>query len=280
TAPPTSMLITPGLSAAGIPPSPRNSVTTGTNSGAPSAGKLSNPARAALRQANRCGGEMSCRRATSATMAPGAYDAAPIRPFASSLQRRRRPGPTCMSTRPRGSELSTIWSTIYTTPSVQDVPHVAVQPGAGNVGAKHRLQSKKSDRRISMAQTGTDGGKPITALTPQVLSTIQSFGSNFLAAAAIGNGQVSAAAIAAPIAREMSKFESGDYNFGGLGTCPWRIRKFSQSGATSESCEMSTSSYRPCRWFTSSCSPSTCLPPLPNSCAQAKYAPSWPNPCC
>src|ERR1700747_630182 len=74
TASPISMVITLGLSAPGIPPSPRNSVTTGTNSGAASAGKLSTPPRAALRQANRCWGEMSCRRATSETMAPGAKD--------------------------------------------------------------------------------------------------------------------------------------------------------------------------------------------------------------
>ena len=61
------------------------------NIGASSAGKLSKPARAALRQANRCCGEMSCRRATSDTTAPAAYDSATIRPLASSLHRRRRP---------------------------------------------------------------------------------------------------------------------------------------------------------------------------------------------
>jgi hypothetical protein len=63
-----------------------------TNGGAASAGKLSRPPRAALRQANRCWGEMSCRRATSGTMAPGTKDSATIRPLASSLHRRRRPG--------------------------------------------------------------------------------------------------------------------------------------------------------------------------------------------
>src|SRR5947208_1643506 len=47
-------------------------VTTGTNMGASSAGRVSRPARAALRQANRCCGVMSCRRATSDTTAPGA----------------------------------------------------------------------------------------------------------------------------------------------------------------------------------------------------------------
>src|SRR5215472_284679 len=118
TAPPISMVIKLERSAPDIPPSPRNSVTTGTNSGAASAGKLSRPPRAALRQANRCWGEMSCRRATSETMAPGAKDSATIRPLASSLHRRRRPGPTWIWTRPRGSELSTIWSTIYANPTV------------------------------------------------------------------------------------------------------------------------------------------------------------------
>jgi hypothetical protein len=41
-----------------------------TNIGASSAGKLSKPARAASRQANRCCGEMSCRRAAFDTTAP------------------------------------------------------------------------------------------------------------------------------------------------------------------------------------------------------------------
>src|SRR5215204_1454006 len=118
TAPPISMVITPGLSASRIPRPPRNSVTTGTNSGAAAAGKLSRPLRAALRQADRCWGEMSCRRAISETTAPGAKDSATIRPLTSSLHRRRRSGPTWMSTRPRGPELSTIWSTIYANPSV------------------------------------------------------------------------------------------------------------------------------------------------------------------
>jgi hypothetical protein len=50
----------------------RGSVTTGTKSGASSAGRLSTPARAALRQTNRCCDEIPCRRATSETTAPGA----------------------------------------------------------------------------------------------------------------------------------------------------------------------------------------------------------------
>jgi hypothetical protein len=59
TAPPISIVIAvaPRTDAAAIVPSWRSSITTGTNSGALSAGKLSKPARAALRQANRCCGE-------------------------------------------------------------------------------------------------------------------------------------------------------------------------------------------------------------------------------
>ena len=56
-------------------PAPQDSrivVTTGANMGASSAGRVSRPARAALRQANRCCGVMSCRRATSDATAPGA----------------------------------------------------------------------------------------------------------------------------------------------------------------------------------------------------------------
>src|SRR5580704_1682681 len=118
TALPISIVIAgqPWADAPDIIPSWRSSVTTGTNSGVSSAGKLSKPLRAALRQANRCCAEMSCRRATSDTTAPGAYDSATIRPLASPLQRRRRPAPTWTSTRPRGREVSTIWSTIYATP--------------------------------------------------------------------------------------------------------------------------------------------------------------------
>jgi hypothetical protein len=43
-----------------------------------------------------------CRRATSDTTAPDAYDSAAIRPLTSSLHRRRRPATTWISTRPRG----------------------------------------------------------------------------------------------------------------------------------------------------------------------------------
>src|SRR5215472_10537737 len=141
TAPPISMLIVVELrAAASVPgPAPRSSVTTGTNRGASSAGRLSTPLRAALRHTNRCCGEMPCRRATSDTTAPGAYDSATIRPLTSSLHRRRRPTPTWISTRPRGSEASNIWSTIYANRTVCDGSYFACQLAYDKVGAENRL---------------------------------------------------------------------------------------------------------------------------------------------
>ena len=47
--------------------------------------------------------------------------------FASSLHRRRRPAPTWISTRPRGSEASNIWSTIYANRTVCDGSYLAGQ---------------------------------------------------------------------------------------------------------------------------------------------------------
>jgi hypothetical protein len=61
----------------------------------------------------------------------------------------------------------------------------------------------------------TDGGKNVTALSSTVLSTMQNYSSTISAAANAAG--VSALEIAAPIAREMNKADSGDYNFGGLG---------------------------------------------------------------
>src|ERR1700757_1114441 len=145
TAPPISMLIVIELSvaASAAGPTPRSSVTTGTKSGASSAGRLSTPARAALRHTKRCCGEMPCRRATSDTTAPGAYDSATIRPLTSSLHRRRRPAPTWISTRPRGSEASTISSTIYANRIVCDGSHIAAQLMPDKVGAENRLRSER-----------------------------------------------------------------------------------------------------------------------------------------
>jgi hypothetical protein len=53
-------------------------------------GSFNKPSRAALRQSARCCGEISCRRATSETTAPGAQDSATICALTSSHQRRRR----------------------------------------------------------------------------------------------------------------------------------------------------------------------------------------------
>src|SRR6516164_6134242 len=62
-----------------------------------------------------------------------------MRPLASSLQRRRRPTPTRISTRPRRSDASTIWSTICANPSVPDGSHVAAQVGPCKVWRQRRL---------------------------------------------------------------------------------------------------------------------------------------------
>src|ERR1700680_1104058 len=136
TAPPISMVIVVEFRVTAS--ARRGSVTTGTNSGASSAGRLSKPARAALRQPNRCCGEIPCRRATSDTTAPGAYDAATIRPLTSSLHRRRCPAPTWISTRPRGFEASTISSTIYANQTACDGSPLAAQLALHKVGAERR----------------------------------------------------------------------------------------------------------------------------------------------
>src|SRR6516225_4293930 len=62
-----------------------------------------------------------------------------MRPLASSLQRRRRSTPTRISTRPRRSDASTIWSTICANPSVPDGSHVAAQVGPCKVWRQRRL---------------------------------------------------------------------------------------------------------------------------------------------
>jgi hypothetical protein len=57
----------------------------------------------------------------------------------STLQRRRRPTPTRISIRPRGSEASTIWSTIWVNRSAQVGSHLAAQIARYKVGAENRL---------------------------------------------------------------------------------------------------------------------------------------------
>ena len=54
-------------------------VTMDTNIGPSSLGNTNRPDRAALRHMNKCCGLILCRRATSLTTAPGAYDSATIR---------------------------------------------------------------------------------------------------------------------------------------------------------------------------------------------------------
>jgi hypothetical protein len=78
-----------------------------------------------------------CLPPTSDATAPGKKDSATIRPLISSLQRRR-----LAPTRPRGSEMWTIWSTIDANRSALDGSHLAAQPAGDNVGTKDRSRSR------------------------------------------------------------------------------------------------------------------------------------------
>ena len=75
----------------------------------------------------------------AAVPAPTAKDSPTIRPFSASLHRRRRPTPQRISTRPRGAEPSTIWSTICANPSHQEGSHLPSYAARIKMGAKHRL---------------------------------------------------------------------------------------------------------------------------------------------
>ena len=112
----------------------------GDEHGPSSLGSASSPALAAFRQANRCWGLISYRRATSETTAPARYDSATIRPFCSSLERRRRPTPVRISTRPPGREVSNISSTIYVNRSRQDDPHLQIYQCRRKARSKDRLR--------------------------------------------------------------------------------------------------------------------------------------------
>src|SRR5258708_18289401 len=113
----------------------------GTNVSSSSFGSTSKPARAALRHPNKCWGLISYRRATSETTAPARYDSATIRPFCSSVQRRRQPTPVRTSTRPSGRrELSNISSTIYVNRSRQTDPHLTNCQRPRKVRSKHRYR--------------------------------------------------------------------------------------------------------------------------------------------
>ncbi len=171
------MVIAPEPFAAAPPaPSSRVSLTTGTNIGAASAGNVTRPARAALRQANRCCGNMSCRRATSDTTAPGTYDSATIRPFASPLQRRRPPTPTLISTRPRGAEASTISSTIYANRSAQVGSHLVAQIARYKVRAEDRLRSStmavEESERLAPRINAEAGCCPAILATPKIKAAV------------------------------------------------------------------------------------------------------------
>jgi hypothetical protein len=87
--------------------------------------------RAALRQGKEM---LRADLATSDTTAPGANDSATIRPLSALLHRRRRPTPLRISTRPRGAEASTIWSTIYANRCRQQVRIFRTMPLAARWG--------------------------------------------------------------------------------------------------------------------------------------------------
>src|SRR5262245_32146101 len=70
----------------------------------------------------------------SDTIAPGANDSATIRSLSELLHRRRRPTPLRISTRPRGAEASTIWSTIYANRCHQQVRIFRTMPLAARWG--------------------------------------------------------------------------------------------------------------------------------------------------
>src|SRR3954470_7069063 len=77
---------------------------------------------------------MSCRRATSDTTATGVNDSATIRPLSALFHRPRPPTPLRISTRPRGAEASTIWSTIYANRCHQQVRIFRTMPLAARWG--------------------------------------------------------------------------------------------------------------------------------------------------
>jgi hypothetical protein len=79
---------------------------------------------------------------------------ATIRPL--SADRHRRPTPTRISTPPRRSDVSTIWSTIYANRSPQIRSHLAAQLARCKVGAEHRsdVRSQGPGRTRTTASTG------------------------------------------------------------------------------------------------------------------------------
>ena len=63
---------------------------------------------------------------------------------------------------------------------------------------------------------GSDSGKLIVPFTLNVLNTMQNYGPQIYSAANAAN--VSPLSNAGPIAREMNKFDNGDYSYWGFGT--------------------------------------------------------------
>jgi hypothetical protein len=92
-------------------------------------GIFNNPSRTALRQADKCCGDRSWRRATSETIAPGTKDSETIRLLTSSLQRRRT----------RSCDASTTRSIIYANRPLHDGTHFAYLLNSNKVRETRRL---------------------------------------------------------------------------------------------------------------------------------------------
>ena len=113
------------------------------------------PSFAARIQLNRCCELMSCRRAISATGTPALSASATIRPFSSAVQRRRRPTPVRISTRPNESFVSHIVSVICAKPS-------------------HQISEKPATSRARASRWGQRTGYDIFGGYAEVLKSIQS----------------------------------------------------------------------------------------------------------
>src|SRR5580704_4536756 len=94
-----------------------------------------------------------------------------MRPLASSLQRRRRPAPTWTSTRPRGREVSTIWSTIDATPHPECGPHRAAPRAHYKVGVENRLRMKKLFHGVALLLAGVVSAAAADMPTPSPMYT-------------------------------------------------------------------------------------------------------------
>src|ERR1017187_6896430 len=126
-------------------------VTIGTNTAPSSAGSAKRPSFAARIQLNRCRELMSCRRAISATGTPEFSASATIRPFSCAVQRRRRPTPVRISTRPNATFVSHIVSVICAKPSRQ----------ISENSASSRALASRWDRKTAYSRSAADVRAPM-----------------------------------------------------------------------------------------------------------------------